>query len=190
MNNFITKLEDTVDLEQFKQGLEKILLERPWPAATEKDLSITNQIGLRHRPGASNKWLDASGGSRDNQQGKSESDFTEWNTSIPPYMIETIEALAVKYNFKIGRVRVMRLMPKSGLTSHKDPEKRIHLVLSTNKGSYVATTGTIEQDDDFQVKGYHIPADSHFYEIDTRLEHFVYNSGTTERIHLVINCLN
>jgi hypothetical protein len=84
----------------------------------------------------------------------------------------------------------MRLLPKTGLMMHQDAEKRIHLVITTNKGCFVSTPETVEDGADYQIKGYHIPADTHFYKIDTTLYHFVYNAGNTERVHLVINCID
>lgn len=190
MINFIEKLNNTADLDLVKDCIAKILSERPWPNGSEEDLRISNQIGLRHRPDAKNKWLDASGGAKDNQEGKAETDFSVWHSSVPEYLSNLIEEVAKANHFKIGRVRIMRLLPKTGLMMHEDFEKRVHLVITTNKGCYIATPMTVEPGADHQIKGYHIPADSHFYKIDTTVYHFVYNAGDTERVHLVINCLD
>lgn len=189
MNNFIEQLEDTADLIHVTDCIETILKERPWPNGTEQDMLISNQIGLRHRPEAEHKWLDASGGAKDNQHGKAETDFSVWHESVPDYLTDCVNTLAKKYNFTIGRVRIMRLMPKTGLMMHQDTEQRYHLAITTNIGCFICTPTTVDPLEDCQVKGYHIPADSHFYKVDTTVYHFVYNSGDTERVHLVINAI-
>lgn len=189
-NQFIKRLNDTANLDIVKQCIEEILAKRPWPNGSAEDCSIVNQIGLRHRPDATNKWLDASGGAKDNQEGKQETDFSVWNKDVPQYLVDVIERVAHENNFKIGRVRIMRLIPKTGLMMHKDAEKRVHLVVTTNIGCVICTPTTVEAGADYNIRGYHIPADEHFYKIDTTVHHFVYNSGDTERVHLVINCLD
>lgn len=189
-NQFIKRLDTKVNLDTVKKCVNEILAKRPWPNGSVEDYRISNQIGLRHRPYAFDKWLDAVGGAKDNQEGKKETDFSVWNEDVPQYLVDVVESVAKENNFKIGRVRIMRLMPKTGLMMHEDFEKRVHLVITTNKGCYISTPTTVEQGADYQIVGYHIPADEHFYKIDTTVYHFVYNSGDTERVHLVINCLD
>jgi hypothetical protein len=188
-NQFIKKLNNTANLEIIKECIERILSIRPWPNGSVEDCSIVNQIGLTHRQSATNKWLDASGGGKDNQAGKLETDFTVWNEELPNYLIELVNSLAKEHNFTPGRVRIMRLMPKTGLMMHQDSEQRYHLAITTNIGCFICTPTTVGPLEDYQVRGYHIPADGHFYKIDTTVHHFVYNSGNTERIHLVINAI-
>jgi hypothetical protein len=45
------------------------------------------------------------------------------------------------------------------------------------------------KDNSTVVAGQHLPKDGYFYCVDTTQEHFVYNGGKEERIHLVINAL-
>jgi hypothetical protein len=188
-NKFIQKLNDTANLDVVKDCVEKILSVRPWPDGSAKDKFISNQIGLTYRAAADDVWLDASGGGKDNQAGKTESDFALWNDELPLYIVELILDLAKKHDFTPGRVRIMRLMPKTGLMMHEDSEQRYHLAVTTNIGCFMCTPTTVDPSEDYQIKGYHIPADSHFYKIDTTVHHFVYNSGNTERVHLVINAI-
>ena len=186
---FITKTNHTVDLEEIKGCIENILSVRPWPDGSIEELQIKNQIGLNHRPGAEYPWLDASGSLINPITGEvkgTEYEFTQWNERTPSPLITAIEQLASQEGFQIGRVRIMKLDPKTGLTVHYDQEQRYHLVIETNPYSYFGTTSN---DNGYASVCYHVPADGHFYKVDTRLEHFVYNGGRQPRIHLVICAL-
>ena len=77
----------------------------------------------------------------------------------------------------------MLLEPKKGLSIHKDFDFRYHLVLNTNANALFGET----MQGDVKAVCYHIPADGHVYKVDTTREHFVYNGGWEDRIHLVIN---
>lgn len=174
MEKFITKLDLSVDLDKVLSDLDFITELCPWVKS--------NQIGLRHRPGE-NPWTDAHGGLIDKSTGirrAYEKDFTEWNPLIPIYLKGCLEQLKDHCKINLGRIRIMRLLPNRGLSVHNDNEVRFHLVLKTNLKSYF-----FEVNDNTPV-GYHIPADSHFYMVDTRKTHFVYNGGDSERIHLVV----
>ena len=100
----------------------------------------------------------------------------------PAYTKQIVLDAAAKCQASVGRVRYMRLMPKTGLTVHRDSEHRLHYVLETNPYSYVCNH--LEN----AALCRHLPADNNFHLVDTTQDHFVYNGGKTERIHLVI-CL-
>lgn len=177
----IRKTTVSVDLEQMKKDLEKVLSIQPWPEVVD----VGNQIGIRHRPNAGDPWLDAHGSLYDKQLQKFiavETDFSVWNKDAPNYTKTVIEQLAQQENFTIGRVRYMRQPPKRGLSVHRDIETRYHLVLKTNPFAFFGFT----QPGPVTAQCYHIPDDGYFYHADTTLEHFVYNGGWEERIHLVI----
>lgn len=186
---FVVKTNHTVNLSEVKEYVNEILTYRPWPDGSIAEKQILNQIGLNYRPGVEHTWLDAPGSLIDPVTGVcrgTEYDFTEWNKQVPAPLVKIIKDLAEAEGFQIGRVRLMKLVPKSGLTVHYDKETRFHLVLETNPFSYIATT---TNEHGYDAVCQHIPADGHFYHIDTTLEHFVYNGGRTERIHLVICAL-
>lgn len=179
--NFIEKTALTADKQKLLEDLEFVLKICPF--------AQTGQLGLNYRPGSENVWYDAVGSLYDyekKQYKANESDFTEWNKQIPSYTTDIIQNLKEKFNFKLGRVRYMRLKPKTGLSVHNDRETRFHIVLQTNPKSYVLLA---EDANGCNVQGWHIPDDNHFYKIDTTREHFVYNGGNTDRIHLVICAL-
>lgn len=184
--NFIQKLEHTANLNQMKIDLNNLLAAVPWPKG-DSDLKLPgNQLGITYRKDATNIILDASGSLYDKQQQKfiaKESDFTEINPQVGEYTKTTIKDLAKRENTTFGRIRYMRLMPKIGLSIHPDLEMRYHYVLETNK---YALFGDATPDGELTAKCYHMPADGHFYKVDTTREHFVFNGGWEPRIHLVI----
>jgi uncharacterized RmlC-like cupin family protein len=77
----------------------------------------------------------------------------------------------------------MRLMPKTGLTVHADFETRYHYVIKTNPNAFF---GEKIEENEVAAVCYHMPADGHFYHVDTTRPHFVYNGSFEPRIHLVI----
>jgi len=184
--NIIKKLEYTSHLDRMKEDLNNLLLVVPWPKE-DFDLKLPgNQLGVSYRRGAKDIILDASGSLYDKQQQKfiaKESDFTEINLGVGEYTRSMIANLAQKENTVFGRIRYMRLMPKTGLSIHADFEMRYHYVLETNK---YALFGDATPDSELSAKCYHVPADGHFYKVDTTREHFVFNGGWEPRIHLVI----
>lgn len=182
---FIQKIDLQSNLDQVLADLDIILeLCGGWPAG--------NQIGLNHRPGADRPWTDAEGSRYQKYQDSDrprETDFSVWNPAVPPYLMQQILQVQDKLSCRIGRARIMRLMPKTGLTVHFDQEPRLHLVLKTNPMAYIShTVNELRPDSDLRSASvsYHMPANGHWYEVDTRQMHYVYNGGFDERIHLVL----
>lgn len=176
---FIQKLEVVADLEKTQQDLETILSLTSW--------GVENQIGLTYRKNPiGDLWKDCVGSLYDRETGldiANEEEFTEVNSNVPSYMLSKLEELALVENFKLGRVRLMKLPSKSGLTVHADTSVRYHLVLKTNPNAYIAQsfrTGHVG------AICFHLPADGYFYKVDTTKSHFVYNGGLDSRIHLVV----
>lgn len=177
MSNFIEKTERSVDLGLTLNDLQQILSFSSWEPS--------NQIGIRHRKNATDQWKDCTGWIYDSIGKKtlaSESDFDQWNDQCPSYTKEALENLAYRERINWGRIRFMRLMPKTGLTMHKDDGYRYHLVLETNPNSIF---GECFDKSPIRSICYHIPADGHWYRVNTAKEHFVFNGGWTPRIHLV-----
>jgi hypothetical protein len=181
---FLKRTKMTVDLDRVGADLERILTQCKW--------GDRNQIGLRYRSGAKDRWSDAVGSLYDrttNTKLSSEIEFNQWTISNDYYVRQSIDVLSERVG-QIGRVRFMRLLPKTGLSVHRDDEIRFHLVLKTNPNAYIARASdfVIEQNSPESVVAtcYHIPADGHWWRVDTREVHWVYNGGNEERIHLVV----
>lgn len=184
--NFIKQLDFTANLNQMSDDLDYLLKIKPWPVEDFVKKSSGNQLGIKHRPGATDFWMDGDGSLINRQTGEvlgRELDFTEYNPNLPAYTRLMIEELSQRENVKFGRIRYMRLMPKSGLSIHADSEQRYHFVLKTNPH---ALFGHYTGDQPVVANCYHIPSDGHFYKVDTTVPHFVYNGGWEPRIHLVI----
>lgn len=176
---FIKKINLNADVEQVSKDLDNILTLTSWGSE--------NQIGLTHRKTLQKDvWKDCIGSLYDREKGidlANEADFSEMNIQTPEYVKSKLLELAALKNFGIGRVRFMRLMPKTGLTVHSDTSVRYHFVLKTNPTAYIAHAlgpGNVS------ALCFHIPADGSFYEVDTTRPHFVYNGGHEPRIHLVV----
>lgn len=183
--SFIKKINFNVDLAKVTDDLKSLLEVYPWPEMNVEKQLPGNQLGITHRPGAENIVLDASGSLYDKKLEKfigKESDFTLWNPNTPSYTRSIIEQLAEYESTAFGRIRFMRLMPKTGLSVHPDFEMRYHLVINTNKYAYFGE----HVGEEVAAKCYHVPADGYFYKVDTTREHFVYNGGWEPRVHLVI----
>ena len=184
--NFITKTDITADVEQLRADLN-ILLDKNngWPKE-DFDLKMPgNQLSATHRPGE-DVWTDGTGNLWDpvkEQFIATEADFSEYNPYLGEHTKSVLEEIAQKDGVKLGRIRYMLLEPKKGLSIHKDFDFRYHLVLNTNANALFGET----MQGDVKAVCYHIPADGHVYKVDTTREHFVYNGGWEDRIHLVIN---
>lgn len=181
---FITKTNYSSDVVKIRQDLNAVLSMTTWEPM--------NQIGLNHRQNADSVWSDAAGSLYDRINKvhlASELDFNVWNRQCPQYVKNEINTLVEKEKFKLGRVRFMRLKPKTGLSVHNDAEWRYHLVLETNQNSYICQRHEFQSklsDIPIQSICYHLPCDENWYLVDTTQVHYVYNGGDTDRIHLVV----
>jgi len=176
----IEKLDFKTNIQDVLNDVDTIVKMSPW----DED----NQIGLTHRPGAIHLWKDAVGSLYTNDgksNGVSENEFIELNPQIPETLKTLLLDFAQSQNIKLGRVRIMRALSKRGLTVHRDTSVRYHLVLKTNIDSFFGFRD-LKQTDGVAAHCYHMPANGHFYKVDTTKFHFIYNGGKTERIHLVI----
>lgn len=169
------------DLTLMKQTTNYVIQQVGWGS---KD-----QIGLTCRAGSKDPWFDAAG-SLYNRETKvflaEEKDFTEQNP-IPELLSNSFKDLSAHENIKFGRIRIMRLIPRRGLSVHYDSETRYHYVIDTNPKSYLCTNNNQATGLEPCAQCYHLPMDGQWYHIDTRKTHWVYNGGDTDRIHIVIS---
>lgn len=176
---FIQKLDITADIAKVIEDLKIIRTLTEWEPH--------NQISLVHRPSVQEpeaRWKDGTGSLF--EKGKRlarEEDFTELNELVPAYTKEILQKLAAHENIELGRSRFMNLGFHRGLGVHQDESVRYHLVIKTHIFAYIGQSrpGQVEA-----ATCFHLPADGHFYKVDTRVPHFVFNGDTKQRIHLVI----
>jgi len=192
MTPFITKTNITANYQLMYKDLTDLINTVGWPdkqTSNSGKFYPSNQIGLKCRKNAEIPLLDAAGRSYDENTKTiivDENDFTEWVDVVPEFTKNAILELEQRENVKFGRIRIMRLLSKTGLSVHKDLEQRYHYVYDTNANAFFGekTEGLIT------AQCYHIPNDGYFYKVDTTRDHFVYNGGWESRIHLVMNIIS
>ena len=103
-----------------------------------------------------------------------ESQYTEFVKLFEDtYFKEVYDTLIPKYN--LGRVRLLWKMPRTTLSWHRDPERRLHIPIITNPGALMII--------DDEVK--HMPADGKVWVTDNTKYHNAFNGGEVDRVHLV-----
>jgi hypothetical protein len=198
--SFIKQIDVFANPKLMIDDMNHIINSFGWPLKKGPcgDMIPSNQISLRHRQGALNPWSDSNGplegGHIDTPRpgqailssgmaGK-EIDFAFYPEGMPEFTKNKLEELSEKEGVKFGRIRYMRLMPKTGFAVHADNEPRYHFVMVTNPCAYF---GEAVPKGDIVAQCHHMPVDGYFYKVDTTRPHFVYNGGYEPRIHLVIN---
>ena len=93
------------------------------------------------------------------------------------YTEEVFNILRDKWN--IGRLRFLMKPPRSCLSWHRDPERRIHIPLYTNKGCRMI----------IEDGAYYMRADGTVFITDNTVYHNFFNGGEENRVHLVATLL-
>lgn len=107
-----------------------------------------------------------------------EEDFTTLCTGFKNSLFEDVyNQLTKKYN--VGRIRVMKSLPKTCLTWHVDDTPRIHFPMKTQEGCIMVI--------DNEVK--HLEQNKWYY-TNTLVPHTAFNGSKEERLHLVATVLN
>ena len=107
-----------------------------------------------------------------------EGSYTELCKPFKNTYVEEIYNEIIK-RWKIGRLRFLMKPPRSCLSWHRDPEKRLHIPVITNPGCRM-----VIEDESF-----HMPADGSLYITDNTKYHNFFNGGEINRIHLVASLL-
>lgn len=181
---FIEKIETLqVDYTKMREDYIKVLslaLPEGWDQSAILESKQINLRGKDFLPTFNSEDADPK-----NAKILGEKMFSYWNEGTPKYTRDVIDELCYITGFKLTRARYLCQAPGRGLSVHRDPGVRFHFVMDTNPQSLF-----------FNVKGepfqnnldtYHLPVCNHFYRIDTTQDHFVYNAGHTNRVHLVIS---
>lgn len=137
-------------------------------------LDARGQLSITSRPGAREPLTDALGWLAGDAR---ESDYSVINKE---FRGGAIEEMLSTLPFRHGRVRLMRLAPKTCLSIHADSTRRYHYAVITSPDCYLI---------EFQGNRgvfHHVPADGRLYEMDARLTHTAANTGREPRIHIVI----
>jgi hypothetical protein len=182
---YLEKLIQTFDIDKLKLEVKDILTSHPL---------VENQIALNYRSGYEDScWTDGCGSpykkdekstsienkSNNMQPRFVDTDFSFINPGLEKSEIEKIY-LEFQKKFTLGRYRIAVIKPKTCYGWHFDLEKRIHIPVFTNPGSFIIT------DDG---KATHLPSDGGCWMFFANNGyHTAINSSYTEdRVHLLIN---
>ena len=103
-----------------------------------------------------------------------ESLYTELCPEFKDTYVEEVYNL-VKKHYKIGRMRFLMKPPRTCLSWHRDPEKRLHIPIITNKGCIMV----------IENEAFHMPANGSAYITDNTKYHNFFNGSEIDRVHLV-----
>ena len=105
---------------------------------------------------------------------RSEFDFNRLCSVYRGTLFEEVYDMLTE-RYKIGRIRLMKLEPKTCLSWHYDTNiKRLHFPIKTQKQCYM-----VIEDEVLHLK------ENTWYKADTTKYHTVFNAGFESRIHLV-----
>jgi hypothetical protein len=102
-----------------------------------------------------------------------ESDFTVMCNQFKGTMFETVYNMLNQY-YVLGRIRLMRLHPKTCLSWHVDDTPRLHYPIITQEGCFL-----IIEDENMQ-----LPLNK-WYMANTTKKHTAFNGSKSSRVHLV-----
>ena len=193
VNKYIDKFDKvSFDIAKMRSAVEDLIKIRPFEQSTfVEGLLKSNAICLNYDEKELDEWY--GGNVRGKYWTKPDSSFEEMERE--PYVDERRYTLfnsklnntyfkhvydTIQEHFEIGRCRVIKMPPRTTLSWHRDPEKRIHLAIQTNYGARMFIEET----------GYHIPADGSIYITDNTKYHTAINGGEEDRIHLVATLLD
>ena len=84
------------------------------------------------------------------------------------------EFVGQKYDGALGRVRLIKSVPRTCLSWHRDPEPRLHVPIVTNIGAKMIIEDEVK----------HLPVGRAWY-TNTIFYHSQFNGGEEDRVHLV-----
>ena len=184
LNNFFIDPDICFDVSKLQDALREVdsRVARQSPLG-KRDI---NAICLTQIPGDPNSitggnvrglfWTrpDSTGKEVQRENPIDESQYTEFVKLFEDtYFKEVYDTLIPKYN--LGRVRLLWKMPRTTLSWHRDPERRLHIPIVTNPGALMII--------DDEVK--HMPADGKVWITDNTKYHNAFNGGEEDRVHLV-----
>ena len=175
----IQKLALKFDINKLKQGLEDVI------KIVNYEKTMVNAICLTQIKGDNNSYT--GGNLRGLFWTRPNSDYQELQREKPineaayNQFIASLAHTYFKYVydklsefFTLGRVRLLKILPRASLSWHRDPEPRIHIPIITNPGAIMLVNN----------HGTHMPADGSVYFTDTTYYHSAFNGGEDARVNL------
>ena len=187
---YFEKLPLIFDEAKLVEALEQVLKIAPWPNDVLNADKKYHQICLTKRDfqEVPHCFYEGSGGVYrtmvDGQEviRQQEVDERDYGTFIPEinhtYFREVYDTLNQyadsQYEGQLGRVRLIKSIPRTSLSWHRDPEPRIHVPIITNIGAKMVIEDEVK----------HLPVGRAWY-TNTIHYHSQFNGGERERVHLV-----
>tara|TARA_Y100000590_G_scaffold10854_2_gene13373 strand:+ start:12532 stop:13104 length:573 start_codon:yes stop_codon:yes gene_type:complete len=185
MKHFSVAQDIKIDVNKLRNAYEKIK-EKLGFTTDDPNNTDFHAICINRKPGDPNS---ITGGNvrglywtYPNETGKEEQrcpkiDENEYSEICPDFKDTYIEEVYnnISEKYKIGRVRFLLKPPRSCLSWHRDPDKRLHIPIITNLGARMV----IEEE------SFHMPADGNAYITDNTKYHNFFNGGEQNRVHLV-----
>ncbi len=169
------------DIERLQEDLNKIYAAVQYKEGMVYGISLTTPDDGSEEDARGIFWTkpNASGIEEQREEHVDESIYTKFlEEAKDTYYYEVYKTLCEHY--KIGRVRILKLKPRTSLSWHRDPEPRLHIPIITTPGSLVVV-------ENFATN---MPANGYAYFMNTVKYHNVMNGGEEDRIHLVATVLD
>lgn len=165
-------VKNLIDIRRLQTEVQDLLKKYPFDA--------NNQISLTHREGHQD-FYDGVGSLYDFENNKwlhREGEFKCFNADLEKsYLHEVYKTSLEHIPFSVGRVRLMRLMPKTCLSMHIDDNLRFHIPIITNPQCFMVFA---------EAPPVRLPNNGSLYWTNTIIPHSVFNGhNNEERIHLV-----
>jgi len=182
---YFEKLPIIFDESKLVNALYQVLEIAPWNEKSKNP----NQICLTKKEGETSPdcYYEGNGGIYRTmvdgqevirQQALDERDYSvfipEFDYTYFKEVYDSIRDHVFHWDSVIGRVRIIRSVPRACLSWHRDPEPRIHVPIKTNIGAKLVIEDEVK----------HLPVGRAWY-TNTKHYHSQFNGGETDRIHLV-----
>jgi hypothetical protein len=166
----IKTIKTDIDIERIYTELETFVLNEDKFQDQINDSYLSVQICLQGIDAEMDPYFGSRTLKHITDEGFDEEDFNVFLFPELDYTNSIIEDL------NMFRTRVMILKPKTCLSLHADPRKRIHIPIDTNENCFLM----IDQ------YAHHLPADGSAYLVDTTKLHTPINASLgTNRMHIV-----
>jgi hypothetical protein len=120
----------------------------------------------------------------DNVQVIDQSEYDTFLSTIAGSYLESVCAAVIDYidydyKLSVGRVRVVNMPAKYGLTYHTDPESqyRFHIPVVTNENVLFIVDDVVQR----------MPLRGSLYRLDVQKKHTVVNASREDRIHIIFD---
>lgn len=153
----------SIDLTKARDVIEEI------PVDWDTQLCVTSRHG--------NDLFDGIGSINDYDA--NEHEFSVINEFFRNTVFDEFLTKITNAGYILGRVRLMRMNPRTAYSYHMDCQERVHVAIETNYDCMLIVDDNI----------YRIPDDGNAYKINTTLHHTAINCSNHRRIHLVVDLL-